>query len=295
ARDRDRGVGAPLDDPEGAAADAVPAPVADVVLEDDGAEHAAEEGPRRAGVETAGVGAVLAHVGGHQPPEVRHRPDHGGAGLVVALLPEHVAQGRPVVLDRGGQAAVSGRRPSDGVDRTRRGRGTDRGHAEVDECLTGLAGRRDPVLALLDEGDVAPGARTEVAGVVVGVRRQPEVVHRQRVPLLARDLAGLAADADRGVGEETLARWWVDPSGVPGGVAPARELAGQITHGVPPSSWPPAGSERRWLPVSTVVPARDWYSATSRSSSSPRGRRPGRMSQEPTLDSWIWTLGSRAR
>ena len=52
-----------------------------------------------------------------------------------------------------------------------------------------------------------------------------------------------------------------------------------------------SGGRASTLSVSTVAPARDWYSATSRSSSSPCGRRPGRMSQDPALDSWICTFG----
>src|SRR5205814_353720 len=55
---------------------------------------------------------------------------------------------------------------------------------------------------LLDERDVAPCLRTELLGVVVGVARPLHPMLRDDVPLLARDLARLAADADRGVGEE---------------------------------------------------------------------------------------------
>src|SRR5699024_133615 len=192
----------------------------------------------------------------------------------------------------------------------------------------GLAGGGDPILGLLDEGDVSPRARAEVARVVVGVAGQPEVVHREGVPLLARHLAGLAPDADRGVGEEALAAGGVLPPGIRRRVGASGELPGEVSrHEAPsvsswmrasvPPSWGsvPAGfwssgevsrivaaraasisgetSSMRALPVSTVVPERDWYCETSRRRSSPRGRRPGRMSQEPTLDSWIWTLGSR--
>src|SRR5205823_6263006 len=66
-----RGGSFPLaDHPEGACRDAVAAAVADVVLDHDSAELGAEDRPRRADVEAAGVGAVLAHVGLHQPAEV---------------------------------------------------------------------------------------------------------------------------------------------------------------------------------------------------------------------------------
>src|SRR6478735_5856166 len=61
-----------FDDPEGARCHAVAAAVADVVLHDDGPELGAEERAGRAHVEAGGVGAVLADVGGHEPPHVRH-------------------------------------------------------------------------------------------------------------------------------------------------------------------------------------------------------------------------------
>src|SRR5204862_836088 len=50
------------DEAEGTGGNAVAAAVADVVLDDDGAEFGAENRPRRADVEAAGVGAVLADV-----------------------------------------------------------------------------------------------------------------------------------------------------------------------------------------------------------------------------------------
>ena len=58
---------------------------------------------------------------------------------------------------------------------------------------------------LLDELDVPPGARAQFPGVVVRRTKEREAVLGDRVPLLARDLTRLAADADRGVGEEALA------------------------------------------------------------------------------------------
>ncbi len=71
---------------------------------------------------------------------------------------------------------------------------------------------RKPVLAailgeLLDETHVAPVEGVQMPGVVVRVARQLGVaaVHRRElVPLMTGDLARLAADADRGVGEEPL-------------------------------------------------------------------------------------------
>src|SRR4029077_6381628 len=58
---------------------------------------------------------------------------------------------------------------------------------------------------LLDELHVTPVDAVEPLRIVVAVPRQhatPAVRGRQLVPLLARDLARLAADAHRGVGEE---------------------------------------------------------------------------------------------
>src|SRR5690606_24113210 len=54
------------------------------------------------------------------------------------------------------------------------------------------------------EGDVPPGRGAEVGGVVVRHRSEDLPVVGELVPLLARDLAGLAADAEGGVGEEPL-------------------------------------------------------------------------------------------
>src|SRR5581483_9027990 len=54
---------------EGARGDAVAAAVADVLLDDDGPELGAEQRSRRADVEAAGMRAVLADVGAHQPAQ----------------------------------------------------------------------------------------------------------------------------------------------------------------------------------------------------------------------------------
>src|SRR5581483_3254382 len=58
------------------------------------------------------------------------------------------------------------------------------------------AGRAPAIIVtdLLDERDVAPGAGTQVAGVVVAEAGPAEVVQRQLVPLLAGHLARLAAN-----------------------------------------------------------------------------------------------------
>jgi hypothetical protein len=57
-------------------------------------------------------------------------------------------------------------------------------------------------LVLLDEGNVAPGVGPQRGCVVVGTTRENEAVVGDEVPLFAGNLAGLAADADRRVGEE---------------------------------------------------------------------------------------------
>src|SRR5207253_11460122 len=62
---------------------------------------------------------------------------------------------------------------------------------------------------LLDELDVPPGRRAQRAGVVIAVASQREAVGGQLIPLLARHLARLAADAQARIGEKAL--------GLPGG------------------------------------------------------------------------------
>jgi len=56
---------------------------------------------------------------------------------------------------------------------------------------------------LLEEQDVPPGGRAEMAGVVVGISRPGEAVVRNLVPFFTRDFASLAADANARVGEES--------------------------------------------------------------------------------------------
>ena len=59
---------------------------------------------------------------------------------------------------------------------------------------------------LLDEGDVPPGRLREVTRVVVAMAREAQPIGGQLVPLLTGDLAGFAADAERGVGKEAHRR-----------------------------------------------------------------------------------------
>src|SRR5207248_8848468 len=70
-------------------------------------------------------------------------------------------------------------------------------------------------LELLDEADVPPMDAVEPAGVVVAVSGQlpdPAVLGGELVPFLARDLARFAADANRGVGEESHGLGHITPS-----------------------------------------------------------------------------------
>src|SRR5438093_387695 len=55
---------------------------------------------------------------------------------------------------------------------------------------------------VLDEFDVTPVLGIELPGVVEAVEKQLGLVALELVPFLARDLTGLATDADRRVGEE---------------------------------------------------------------------------------------------
>src|SRR6266566_3886139 len=56
---------------------------------------------------------------------------------------------------------------------------------------------------LLEEHDVAPGRRSEMAGVVVGISRPREAVVRHMIPLFACDFASFAPDANTRIGEES--------------------------------------------------------------------------------------------
>src|SRR5687767_8045012 len=135
-----------VDDAERAGGHAVAAAIADVLLHDDGAELGAEQRPGGAHLQAACPRAVLAHVGGHEPPHA------------AALCPEY---------------RLSGIR---------------------------TAGTRDK--PLLHEGHVPPGVGAQRPGVVVRLAGERQAVDGHVVPLLARHLARLAPDADRGVGEE---------------------------------------------------------------------------------------------
>ncbi len=176
---------APPHHPYGAGGHAVAAAVADVVLDDDGAELGTDQRTGWADVEAGGVRAVLADVRRHQP-----------AQLAVARV----------------------------------------------GC--GCVG--------LDERDVAPGVPREPPRVVEGHPGEAEAVVGDAVPLLAGDLAGLAADADRGVGEKAHAFKVCAVAGRVGGVAAFEQAEGHA----------PGGARGRFghgaVPVSSLRSARRW-------------------------------------
>src|SRR3954452_14427665 len=64
-----------------------------------------------------------------------------------------------------------------------------------------VVGRGD----LLDEMDVPPRHRAEIAGIVVAVGAQLQIIGGREDPFLAGALAGLAADTKRRVGEKPVA------------------------------------------------------------------------------------------
>ena len=131
----------------------------------------------------------------HQPADLLVRADCAGLRVELAqrLGVEHAGlRLRPGCPARAASSAGVGRRPA---GRRRAGRTSASAGRPARLCSMKATCRQE----------FAP----ELAGVVVGHPRQPEgvpravrVVHRERVPLLAGHLAGLAADADRGVGEE---------------------------------------------------------------------------------------------
>ena len=94
-------------------------------------------------------------------------------------------------------------RPFAHVDRARRRDRRQVAARAVRQRALGLLPELRRGLEQLDEPDVAPRRRREVPGVVIGdALTGLRAVRGQVVPLLARDLAGLAADAHRRVGEE---------------------------------------------------------------------------------------------
>ena len=193
---------APLDHAERTRRDAVSAPVAHVVLNDDGSELGAHERPGRADVEACRMRAVLAHIGRHQPADSRLAP---------------------VVLARAGS-----------------------NHRE-----RGESGCAHVAPGLLDEGDVAPRARAQRAGVVVRHAEHLQTVLGNAVPFLASHLARLAADADGAVREETFARRSLRPPCVGGGITSGRP---SMHHGLVLRWRDPGRSGADSEPRTTTVP-----------------------------------------
>src|SRR5438105_4433147 len=109
-------------------------------------------------------------------------------------------------------------------------------------------------------------------GVVVRKAREVEAVVGELVPLFASDLAGLASDAERGVGEEALHRYSFAGSCCSGcclnGRSPTMSRGG-----------PSSGRSRN-----------PWTAARRK-----RPRRPGRMSAVRAFDSWMCTFGSATK
>ena len=161
------------DDPERAGRDAIRAAVADIALNVDVRELVIDDGACWTRVLARGGDAVLADVAHHQPPT--------GAAAVHQLV-----DGQLVARRRGAEQLVKG---------------------QLMACRHGV-GRimaRGPSIRgeLLDELHMPPGGAGELGGVVIAVAGPFEAVRRELIPLFAGDLAGLAADADRGVGVET--------------------------------------------------------------------------------------------
>src|SRR5213595_3056817 len=176
-------------------------------------------------------------------PQLGNRPELdrvGGTGLGARRLEAHL---EPVVA----QGALLGRaRHRVDVDHAERARGNagpapvahvglDHHRVELgaDDRAGGAhlqASRLDAVLAhvahhqpaavvgsleLLDEAHVPPVDAIQLAGVVVAVAGElphTAVLGRELVPFLARDLARFAADANRGVGEESHGFGHITPS-----------------------------------------------------------------------------------
>src|SRR5699024_2109071 len=161
---------------EGATCRAGAAAIADILLDLHRAELSTVQRPGGADVETSGVGAVLADIRGHQPPELIGIRA-GTSGVVVGC-------------------AV----------RPRFRRRTDTRHTQVDQSAAGRTGVGDPVGVLLDESHMPPGVGPQLTSVVIGGAQPLHIaVLGVVVPFLAGDFTGLAADADRGIGEERLA------------------------------------------------------------------------------------------
>src|SRR5699024_6711038 len=118
------------------------AAIAHIILDHDSAELSAEQCTRWAHIQTTGIGAVLAHIGRHQPSE-------------------SIRIWRSCIYRRGSVFLL-----------------TDFGHAQRDQLGAFLAGFGNTLIILLNKRHVPPRIRTERPGVVIGITRQVIALNR---------------------------------------------------------------------------------------------------------------------
>src|SRR5580698_971280 len=138
---------------------------------------------------------------------------------------------------------------------------------------------------LLDEGHVAPRGIRERDSVVVAVAGPVEAVGRKLVPLLAGHLAGLAADADRGVGEEAGLLFGRRRLGTDPRVAQIGHDLHEVVHMACPSGWSDFG-------VSGACSRVGHGAGLSGSIGALSTRRPARTFTVNALASCMLTFGS---
>src|SRR5699024_1210221 len=135
------------------------AAIAHIILDHDGAELSAEQRTRWAHIQTSGIGAVLAHIGRHQPPE-------------------SIRVWRSGVYRRGSVFLL-----------------TDFGHAQRDQLGAFLTGFGNTLIILLNKRHVPPRVCAQGPSVVIGITRQVIALNRVAVPFLTGNLTGFTADA----------------------------------------------------------------------------------------------------
>src|SRR5690606_22720109 len=162
-------------------------------------------------------------------------------------------------------------------------------------------------LLLLEELHVPPRRGAERVAVIVGAGLPIDAIGRDAIPFLTGDLARLAPDADRGIGEEAhghavrhvCVRALV---GARGPVADrhqaspssASSLASSPTPSPSLTCPPPCAGMPDGSPISPTSDGSSppVYSSSHRTSSGPSGRRPGKTRHRSALPSWMLTLGS---
>src|SRR5205085_5350443 len=195
----------------------------------------------------------LLHRPGRQLSLVEHAERTGGYAVAAAVA--------DVLLDDDGSIlrAEEGSGRADVEARRMRAVLADVGAHQPAQRVPGIPvdGRLLPVeaqrLVLFDERDVAPAVGAELRGVVVRLAGPHLPVLGDQVPLLAGDLAGLAADADRGVREDAHPGLRL----VPVRIGPGRRRAGDPgrAHVFPPSSGSTRGASARAEAASARRPA----------------------------------------